>query len=280
MKSLIFGGAGFVGAHLAEYLHETTDVTISDLRLGLDIRDYEQVRRVLDEIRPDYIYHLAAVTSVPEAIADPKRVIDVNINGTYHILEATRRLGLKTKILLASSTEAPVANNPYGMSKLAMEQLGGFYAKAYGMNVVSTRTCNHTGPGQQDAFAIPSFAKQVALIEVEAAEVLRHGNLDVWKNYLDVRDVVKAYQVAIDLPSDIYTISSSEPVMMTDIIDILTSQAKCEIALQPNPEIMRSYKQDKVAHRTSEMIEVLWQPRYTLEDTVRDTLDYWRREIL
>lgn len=280
MRSLIIGGTGFVGCYLADYLRQTTDVDVVDLKLGTDIRDYETVRRVIDELRPDYIYNLAAVTSIPEAIADPQRVIDTNITGTLNILEVVRRLGLKTNILLASSTEAPTANNPYGLTKMAMEQLGDFYARAHGLHVVSTRTCNHTGPEQESTFAVPSFARQIALIENEAQEELVHGDLSVWKHYLDVRDVVQAYQFANDLPSGTYTIASKEPVTMEIIVDLLKGMANVPVTSRVDEKLLRPYAQERVVHQTSPELAAFWQPKYKLKETLADTLEYWRRRVL
>lgn len=276
MRSLIIGGSGFVGPHLAEYLGETTDVDVVDLKMGVDVRKYEHMRLVLDDLRPDYVYYLAAVTSIPEAVAEPQRCIDTNISGALNVLEAIRKLGLKTKVLLVSSTEAPTANNPYGMSKMAMEQLGQFYANTYGIHVVSTRTCNHTGPGQEATFAVPSFARQIALIEADAQEELVHGDLDVWKNYLDVRDVVKAYQLAIDLPPNTYTISSRSAVSMGIIIDELIKLSKVEVKTRLDEKLIRPYKQAHIEHKTSPEIDTLWMSKYKLKETLKETLDYWR----
>lgn len=280
MKSCIIGGAGFVGAHLAEYLAETTDVEIADIKTGVDVRKYEHLRTVIDDLRPDYIYYLAAVTAIPEAIADPQRCIDVNISGALNTLEVVRKLGLKTKILLTSSTEAPTANNPYGTSKVAMEQLGQFYANVHGLHVVSTRACNHAGPGQESTFAIASFARQIALIEQDAQEELVHGDLDVWKNYLDVRDVVKAYQLAIDLPPATYTVSSKSAVSMGIIVDELVKLSTTNVKTRLDQSLVRPYKQPNIEHKTSPEIDSFWEPRYKLKDTLKDTLEYWRKRIV
>lgn len=294
MRALITGSEGFVGTHLRKLLEaEGMDIVRFDLTLGLDITDIT-LRAALETYRPDYIFHLAAVTSVASSFEDPISCMATNIGGSVNLLEEVRRLELDCKILLASSTEvySPALDDtpldvaspaqprtPYGVSKLAMEQLGAIYANAYKMHVVVTRTNNHTGPGQDGPFAVTSFARQIAEIEKGKRDVLEHGDLSSFKSYLDVRDVVRAYRIAIDLEPFIYNVSSEDTIEMQDLLDRLVAQAKIPIKTSASKSLIRPYAQAKTVYQTSSRLkEAGWKPEYNLERTLRDTLEYWRNK--
>lgn len=291
MNVLCTGSKGFVGRHLTEYLvkqgHQVHSFNKQD---GQDIRDYEQLRNYLDALRPDYIYHLAAQAFVPESFTSPQRVFEVNTIGSLNLLEAVRQLGLKTKILLAGTSEEygdaePLEDggvnplSPYAISKLAMDKLGLLYAKSYGMNVVVTRAFNHTGPGRGEQYAESSWAKQIAEIEQGKRSYIEHGNLDSVRNYTDVRDIVKAYTLAIDLPSDVYNICSTRNVQMEWIIGNLVGFSNSEIIMKNNQSLHRpvdfSFKVpycDKFKELTG------WKTTIDLTQTLKDLLEYWREQ--
>lgn len=290
-KVLITGDGGFVGHYLREELKDD-QIFSYDLRNKQDLRNFEQLRNVLDKWRPEYIYHLAAQAYVPESFANPKRTFEVNLIGSLNLLEAVRQLGLKTKILLAGTSEEYGDGNvteksmlqpksPYAISKVAMDRLGILYAQSYGMNVVVTRAFNHTGPGRGEMYADSSFAKQVAEYDKGKRQYIEHGNLESIRNYSDVRDIVKAYRLAIDLPSDVYNICSDQSVKMQYILDILCSMSKDgAVPLQVNPSLYRpadfSFKEpscDKFVKLTS------WEPEISLDVTLKDLLEYWKERV-
>jgi GDP-4-dehydro-6-deoxy-D-mannose reductase len=298
MKALITGDGGFVAQHLRKHLESLDyDVFGIDLKNGLDIRDYESVRIALDFYRPDKIFHLAALTYVPESFLDPRRAIDTNVTGSLNILEAVRHLGLKTKIHMAGTseeygdtseaaepiTEASLPNplSPYAIAKLAMDHLGRLYARSYNMHVVVTRTYNHAGPGRGEEFAESAFAKQVAQIERGERDKLTHGNLESIRNYTDVRDVVKAYAKAIDLPSGLYNICSDRNVTMQEMLDILISHAATDIPTEVDKNLYRpadfSFKKPSCAKFTA---LTGWKPEISLEDMLKDILDDWRERLI
>lgn len=293
-KAVITGNRGFVGQHLTELLEaEGTTVIGLDIVDGHDVTD-ANIRDVLAQHRPDYIYHLAAVTSVMSSFEQPIGCMAVNIGGSINVLEAVRRLELPSKILLASSTEvyspaiddtpldvaSPVQpQTPYGVSKLAMEQLGAIYASSYKMHVVVTRTNNHTGPGQDGPFAVTSFARQIVEIERGQRSILEHGDLSSYRSYLDVRDVVRAYRLAIDLEPYIYNIAADEGVKMEELLDRLVAQAKVPIKTSTSTALIRPYSSPKTRYQTSSKLrEAGWQPEYNLERTLHDVLEYWRNK--
>lgn len=292
-KAFITGDKGFVGRHLRKLLEEEgMEVHGYDLMGGLDIKDKELLKTHLAKIRPDYIFHLAAITSVQDSFVNPLECINTNIYGSVCLLEAVRELGLPCHIQLASSTEvyspaiddtpldigSPVQpRTPYGVAKLSMEQMASIYASAYKMHVVVTRTNNHTGPGQDGPFAVTSFARQIVEIEKGNQDILRHGDLSSFKSYLDVRDVVRAYRIAIDLDPYIYNIASDTNIEMQVLLDRLVAQAKVPIITSKDVSLVRSYAPDKTLYKTSSKLkEAGWEPEYNLERTLNDVLEYWR----
>lgn len=297
MRCLITGSKGFVGGHLTRYLRDQGwEVRGYNWRDREEILSYEKVRNTLDVFRPDAIFHLAAQAYVPESFSNPKRTFEVNTVGSLNILEAVRQLGIKPKILLAGTSEEygdaqygdgiiteealPNPLSPYAISKLAMDHLGRLYAKSYGMQVVVTRAFNHAGPGRGEMYAESSFAKQIIEVEKGRREIVEHGNLESVRNYTDVRDIVKAYTLAINLEPGIYNICSDQNVTMQEMLDILVKNAKREIKTKVNPALYRpsdfSFKTpscEKFTKLTS------WKPEIRLERTLIDILNSWREQL-
>lgn len=292
MKILITGRQGFVGQYL-ESLLDKPDVEIFgyDLRDGQDLLNYEQLRNTLDKIRPDYIYHLAAQAFVPESFQNPKRAFEVNTIGSLNLLEGVRQLGLKPKILLAGTSEEygdgdgteesrlePLS--PYAISKVAMDHLGQLYAKSYNMQVVVTRAFNHTGPGRGEMYAESAFAKQIVEIEMGKRLVLSHGNLEPMRNYTDVRDVVKAYHLAIDLPPDVYNICSDQNMTVGDMLEALSILSLSDIKTVVSPDLYRPYDFSFRPPSCSKLAQLTgWRPDVPFQQTMTDILAYWRTEL-
>lgn len=294
VKVLITGSDGFVAQHLKAELEKQGHSGFGlDLKHGSDIRDYEKVRKIIDTVRPDWIFHLAALTYVPESFLDPRRAFEINTLGSLNILEAVRHIGLKTRIHMAGTSEeygdtegmeepitelsAPTPQSPYAIAKLAMDHLGRLYAKSYNMNVVVTRTYNHCGPGRGEEFAESAFAKQIVEIENGKRDVLRHGNLASVRNYTDVRDVVCAYIMAIDLPSGVYNICSDRNVSMQEMMDILKSFAKCSVKTEVDKNLYRPSDFSFKKPSCRKFYDLTgWEPEIELETTLKDILEDWR----
>ena len=292
LKAWVSGSHGFVGRHLCQHLiDEGMEVQGFNLRDGQNILDYEFVRNSLDVIRPNYIFHLAAQAYVPESFSNPTRTFQVNTIGSLNILEAVRQLGIKTKVHLAGTSEEygdggpneedlPTPQSPYAISKLAMDHLGRLYAKSYGMEVVVTRAFNHAGPGRGEMYAESSFAKQIVEIELGRRKFVEHGNLESIRNYTDVRDIVRAYRLAIDLPSGVYNICSDNNVSMQEILDMLVKQAKVDVNTKVNPSLYRpsdfSFKEPSAA-KFKGLSE--WKSTIPLEKTMGDILEDWREKL-
>lgn len=297
MRVLITGDMGFVGKHLREYLEYRGDTVYGyDIRRGEDLRDFEKLRTVLDETRPQRIFHLAALAYVPESFINPQRAIDVNIIGSLNLLEAVRQLGIKTRIQMAGTSEeygdSPNVKgvvtekatlrplSPYAIAKAAMDHFGQLYAKSYNMPIIITRAFNHAGPGRGEMYAESAFAKQIVEIENGTRKILEHGNLESIRNYSDVRDIVRAYALAVELEPGVYNICSDQNVTMQEMLDKLISFANVEIKTEVNQSLYRpadfSFKKPS-CKKFKELTN--WQPTISLNETLRDILEDWRMRI-
>lgn len=290
-RCLVTGSSGFVAGYLVDLLEKQgNQVHGFDLKTDNDFRNYEDVRNIVDAFRPDKIFHIGALAYVPESFLDPYRAIETNTIGSLNIMEAVRRIGLRTKIHLCGSSEEygdakePVTEeslpnplSPYAIAKLAMNHLGQLYAKSYSMDIVVTRTFNHTGPGRGEQYAESSFAKQIAEIERGEREALQHGDLAPIRNYTDVRDVVRAYAMAIDLPSGVYNICSDQNVSIEDVLDLLVSKATTKIPTELNSNLMRPADfsfNNPSCKKFTDLTD--WKPEIELGETLTDILEYWR----
>jgi len=296
VRVLITGSAGFVGQHLVKALIVEPGCVIIryDRYHGDDVRDYEHLRTAVQHAEPDLIFHLAAMTWPRESVTDPHRCMEVNLLGTLNLLDAVRNSGSHARVLLAGTSEeygyagrdgevltekSPCRPaNPYAVSKLAAGQLGLDYASRYGIPVVVTRAFNHTGPGRQAANAESAFARKIALAEKGPDVVVEHGDLSATRNFSDVRDVVRAYRLAITQEPGYYNVCSSRNVTMREVMDILLAQAKVPVQLKRSPYLggkpEGGFPRPSHAKLTG---ATGWKPEIPLEETLKDLLAYWRR---
>lgn len=297
MRCLVTGDRGFVGGYLTRLLKEQGhEVFGFDLKDGQDLRDYDAVRTAVDHARPDKIFHLGALAYVPESFLDPRRAIETNTVGSLNILEAVRKLGLKTRIHLCGTSEEygdvegtnisttemslPNPQSPYSIGKLGMDYLGILYGRAYSMNIVVTRTFNHTGPGRGEMYAESSFAKQIVEIEKGYRSVLKHGDLSHYRNYTDVRDIVKAYTIAIDLPNGVYNICSDQNRTIQEVLDLLKKNSSVTIPTEQDHSLIRPADFSFKAPSSAKFRRVTrWEPEIQLEQTLIDILNDWRQRL-
>ena len=264
-----------------------------------DLSDRGFVKKVLDESSPDLIFHLAAMAFVGESLRNPEKVILNNIQIQLNLLEEIRARDIKPKILIVGSADEyglakpednPLSENqpllpvsPYGLSKLAQDLMGYVYYKSFNLPIVRVRPFNHIGPRQSPQFVVPAFAKQIAEAEANLAEpVVRVGNLSAKRDFTDVRDMVKAYWLALqkgDL-GEVYNLGSGKAYEIGWVLKTLISMSKKEIKIKIDPSLLRAVdlpvtmcNQQKFAAQT------LWKPTFSIEETLLDTLNFWRVQI-
>lgn len=309
--ALITGASGFAGIHLVRQLEAQSNWTIVGLArrsssagshskvLACDLQDSDLVERVIKRYRPDVIFHLAAQSYVPKSFAAPTSTITNNIVGQINVLEACRAARIDPVILVvgsseeygvASADEMPLTENqplrpgnPYAVSKVTQDMLGFQYHYAHGMRIVRVRPFNHLGPGQTDRFALSSFARQIAEAEQQAIEPqVLTGDLNAERDFLDVRDVVRAYRIAVEHgePGEVYNLASGVSRRIGDLLDYLLSLATVSIKVVQDPARLRPSDIPRlVGDPTKFQAATGWTPEIPIEQSLQDTLDYWRRRI-
>ena len=315
MKVLITGITGFVGSHLSEYLlKEENEIygvfrwrsKLENIRhiqnkinlLYGDIRDGYSLQKIFRDVQPDICFHLAAQSFVLESWNSPLETLSTNILGTINVLEAIRLTCPQCKVVVAGSSEEyglvspleiPIKEtnplrpmSPYGVSKVATDNLGILYNMSYKLKVVVTRGFNHTGPRRGEVFATSNFAKQIADIEEGLKEPIIHvGNLEALRDWTDVRDMVKAYWLAATkcLPGGIYNICSGKAMRVGDMLEILLSMTSVKITIEKDEARMRPSDVPILLGDYSKFKEETgWKPKIPFRKTLRDLLDYWRNK--
>jgi len=315
VQAIITGAGGFAGSHLCDYLLAHTDWEIlgtvyphpvdeqpEEPRLRLkyvDLRSADGVRALIDMVEPDYIFHLAAQAFVPTSFADPWDTLENNIRAQLNLLEAVRHSGRDVRFLVIGSNEeygapepddlplteeAPLRpTNPYAVSKVGQDVMGLQYFLAYDVPVVRVRPFNHTGPRQSPRFVTPAFARQIARIEAGLQEpVMQVGNLSASRDFSDVRDIVRAYHLAITEgePGAVYNLSSGQPRSIEDLLETLLEFSQVDIDVEKDPERYRPVDVP-VIYGSSDVFRRLtgWEPTFSFRQTLADTLDYWRDQV-
>ncbi len=316
MRILITGITGFVGSHLAEYAlkmgaevfgtyrwrsrMDNIEHLLGKIRLvECDLRDATSIRNALREAKPDRIFHLAAQSYVPTSWTAPADTMHINVIGTVNLFEAVRQLEIDCRILNAGSSEEyglqfehelPIKEtnqlrplSPYAVSKVAQDLLGWQYHRSYGMFIVRTRAFNHSGPRRPEAFVDSGFAWQIARIEMGLQEpVIYVGNLDAKRDFTDVRDIVRAYWLALEKcqPGEVYNICSGKARSIREILETLIDMAKIGVEIRFDPARMRpSDVPILVGDSTKFREQTGWVPEIPYEQTLLDMLDYWRSKF-
>lgn len=296
MRILITGASGFVGPHLMKLLDNQGHRVQGCSSRPCDVRDFETVRHIVADFQPDKIFHLAAVSWPGESLRNPVRTFEVNTGGTLNVLEAVRTTGSHAKVLITGTSEeygydrpdpteiitefsACYPTTPYGASKLGATSAGLAYARRYGMHVVCTRAWNHTGWGRQAVNAESSFARRIVDVERGRADFVLHGDLSAYRNFTSVRDVVRAYSLAIDAEPGIYNVCSSNNVTMQMIMDGLVNMSTAEIELKEDPLLVhRDSGLWPVPSNAKIKTATGWRPEVSLKAMLSDVLSYWRSQ--
>jgi len=325
-RALITGITSMVGSHLADYLLEHTDWDIYGMcrwRSALDnvkhlleranrrdrvfflygdLRDYISIQNVVEQAKPDYVFHLAAQSYPTTSFTSPLDTYDTNIQGTERLLEALRRApGIDPVIHVCSSSEVygrvpkekvPISEectfhpaSPYAISKVGTDLVGRFHAEAYGQKVMTTRMFTHTGPRRGDVFAESTFAKQIAMIERGMIPpVIKVGNLESLRTWSDVRDAVRAYHMLLTVnpvPGEYYNIGGRYSCTIGEMLKHLMSLSeRKDVKVETDAGRLRPIDADLQVPDTGKFQKHTgWEPQIPFERTMRDLLDYWRQRV-
>jgi GDP-4-dehydro-6-deoxy-D-mannose reductase len=313
-RVLVTGITGFAGSHLVDLMLDRGDVdvfgtirwrsrteNIEHFRdrvtlIECDLRDSSSTRELLETVRPDWIFHLAAQSFVPTSWNAPHESISTNILGQLNLLEAVRRIGLKPRIQIACSSEeygmvleneVPIKEtnplrplSPYAVSKVAQDLLGYQYFKSYGMDIVRTRGFNHEGPRRPPVFVASDFAYQIAQIEKGLRKpVMYVGNLEAKRDFTDVRDMVRAYWLALEKceSGEVYNLASGKSYSIQSVLDLLLGMTDARIEVKQDPKKLRPSDVMILEGDASKFRAITgWEPKIPFEQTLRDSLEFWR----
>ena len=319
MRVLITGITGFAGSHLAEYvLTNHSDATvfgtmrwrsrtenIRDIEsqvelIECDLRDLSSCKKLMERVRPDRIFHLAAQSFVPSSWNAPAESLTTNILGQLNIFEAVRAYDIDPWIQIACSSEEygmvyenelPIREtnplrplSPYAVSKVGQDVLGYQYCQSFGTKVVRTRGFNHDGPRRGDVFVSSNFAKQLIAIEKGKQDPVIHvGNLEARRDFTDVRDIVRGYWLALDggcEPGEAYNLCSGKDYRIKEVLDLLIEMSGQNVEVREDPERLRPSDVPVLLGAATKFREATgWEPKIPYEQTLSDMLDYWRAEV-
>jgi len=315
MRVLITGITGFAGSHLADYILEThPGIEVHGLvrwrsrmenirhirgRIHLheaDLKDMVSLKKALDEVKPDRIFHLAAQSFVPTSWRCPAETFAINSIGQINLFEAILALDIHPRIQIAGSSEeyglvhpdeVPMKEtnplrplSPYAVSKVAQDLLGYQYFRSYGLDVVRTRGFNHTGPRRGEVFICSDFARQIADIEQKRrAPLISVGNLEAKRDFTDVRDTVHAYWLSLEKgeAGEVYNIGTGTAYSGREILDMLLALSEAKVRIEVDPQRLRPSDVMILLADSSKFRRISgWEPRIPLQQSLKDLLDYWR----
>jgi len=317
-KVLITGSTGMVGSHLADMIiAEHPEVTLFCTKrwrspstnvghlvskanfVDCDLMDASSCRELIEQTRPDYIFHLAAQSYVLDSWKHPQTTITNNTIMQLNLFEAIRYAKIDPIIQLALSSEeygrvyldeVPINEDnplrplsPYAVSKVSQDMLGYQYFMSYGLKVIRTRAFNHEGPRRGEVFVTSDFARQVAEIEAGLREpVIYVGNLEARRDWTDVRDMVQAYWLSVQhcTPGEVYVIASGKSRAIKEMLDILINLAGIKPNIVVDPERLRPSDVVLLEGNPTKFKQITkWEPKITFEQTMSDILNYWRHQL-
>lgn len=317
-KFLITGCSGFVGRHFLDYL-EDNRIKCEILGIDLDpmvphrkfryvdmrsecvdLLDQNDIERIIFDFQPRYILHLASFSSVAFSWKNPTISFKNNVNIFLNLLEVIRKYGLNTRILSIGSSEeygnvapeeTPLTEmsplrplSPYAVARVAQEMLSKLYADSFGIDIVITRSFNHIGPGQRDVFVVASFIRRIleAKLSGEDMMTMKTGDLQIVRDFLDVRDVVKAYYLLLKKgrKGEVYNICSGIPTQLSEIIDMTAEIVDLKVDTVVAPELVRPNDNPYILGDNSKLKrDTGWEKSFALETSIRDIIDYWKNVL-
>ncbi|MDE6501533.1 MAG: GDP-mannose 4,6-dehydratase [Ruminococcus sp.] len=307
MKALITGAGGFVGNYLIKELNNAgyevhaTYLPFENINQEcfchfLDVLKKDDVKKLTDELKPDVIYHLAGQSSVALSWKKPQLTAEINIIGSINVMEA---LPDNTRLILIGSGEeygfirenaCPIKEtenlnpaNIYAVSKVCAEMIGRIYHRAYNKDIITVRAFNHSGAGQAETFVISDFCKQIAEIEkgLKLPEICT-GNLSAKRDFTDVRDIVIAYRLLGEkgVSGKTYNVGRGKAVSIEHILNTAIGLSAIPITHRLDPQRLRASDIPIIEPDVSEIFrDTGWSAHITIEQTISDTLEYWRKKL-
>lgn len=299
-KVLITGAQGFVGRHLTTHLEACGDEVIGVDRVpdGIDITDADAIRKLIADIEPRAIYHLAGWADVGGSWKAPVEAFRVNAEGTLNVLSAAAEAGVERVLAVSSAdvygkvdpSELPLTEDsplrpasPYAASKVAADYLGLQAWLGNGLPVLRVRAFNHLGPGQTDKFVAPAIASRIARAEIAGKEaVLPIGDLSARRDFTDVRDVVRAYRMLMEdgEAGQVYNVCSGVDLAVQDLADQLLAQARIPLRFETDPALLRPVEVPVLRGSYQRLERATgWKPEIPISQTLTDLLEDWRNRV-
>lgn len=318
-KYLITGFSGFVGQHFIEYLESNEknclvkglDISNPDFEFDhyknvqisfekINLLSKDKVEYIIHEFQPNYILHLASYSSVAFSWKEPILSFQNNTNIYLNLLEAVRKLNLSTRILSVGSSEEygdvkesdlPLTEDhplkpvsPYAVARVSQELLSQIYTNGYDLDIIMTRSFNHIGPFQKDIFVVSSFVKQLLEISNTAEKKgdLITGDINIVRDFTDVRDVVSAYYLLLNKgeKGEVYNVCSGFGISLANIIQIISKYLDVEVIIKVDPKRIRPQDNKLIVGSNKKLKDLGWNQKYLLEDTLKDLIDYWKFKAL
>jgi GDP-4-dehydro-6-deoxy-D-mannose reductase len=311
IKCLVTGSNGFIGSYLVNFLikrgftvigtahqktHKLTPMLDKITVYMCDILDKEKLEEIVRKVKPVFVFHLAAQSSIPLSWQEPGKTLQTNILGTLYLLESIRKADIDPLIEIACSSaeyglvdknDVPIKEDcgfkplsPYAVSKIGQDMLAYLYWQAYKMRIIRIRPFYIIGPGKTSD-APSDFARGIAEIEKGQRNVLEVGNLESVRDVVDVRDCIKAMWLLTERgkPGEVYNICSGKGYKMVDILDIMLSFSWKKIEIRQDPAKMRTFDETILVGDNSKLRKIGWKPQIPLEKTLSDILDFWRENL-
>ncbi len=301
MKALVTGSKGFVGGYLRKELEANGyDVVGLDLQAGektlqVDLLDPSGLTEIIRSQAPDVIIHLAGQADVARSWTIPQKTMEINLIAAINLMEAVRAAAPEARLVIIGSSDQygdlgaagrsvsesmeTKPRTPYAVSKKAQEEMAQIYAGVYGLHICMTRSFNHAGAGQRPGFLIPDLASGIVKVERGQATCLRVGNMTSKRDFTHVKDVVRAYRLIAEKgrPGEVYNVGSGTVHSAQEILDGLCAMANCPIPVEQDPAKMRPSDTPVICCDHSKLTaHTGWEPSITLDEMLRDTLEYWR----
>ncbi|MBL7979295.1 MAG: GDP-mannose 4,6-dehydratase [Bacteroidetes Order II. Incertae sedis bacterium] len=317
MKYLVTGFSGFVARHFTQFLEENIEnVQVLGIDIGtpryhetrpwvqfeqINLLEKDRLEAIIRSFAPDYILHLASMSSVSKSWEEPEKSFTNNTNIFLNLVEALRHNHIPARLLsvgsseeygIVTETELPLRENmhpnpisPYAVARVSQELLSKVYAHGYGLQIILTRSFNHIGRWQNTRFVIPSFVKQLVDLKnhPEQAQVLYTGDTSIVRDFVDVRDVVHAYHLLLQKgqSGQVYNICSGKGHSLREVIALLGELMEMEIEIRTNPEFLRPADNPRIIGSYRKIAEeVGWKPRYSLRESLQDIIRFWEEEAV